>query len=74
MASESVVEAAMWAGDVDRLHEIAPCRCCCADHTFEGCPAREWCGCRGQNATPKADRKAWAAHYARFHGLPPEEF
>ena len=41
------VDRAMWAGDVGLLSELAPCRCCCHEHTFEDCVARLWNGCRG---------------------------
>jgi hypothetical protein len=65
---------AMWAGDVETLHEIAPCRCCCHEHTFEGCPARQWFGCRGNGVTPEADCEAWQKHYEQFHGMTREQF
>lgn len=55
--------AAIWAGDHDRCWELAPCHCCCAEHTFETCPARAWEGCRGQGALTAADIAAWARHY-----------
>ncbi len=42
------LEAAIWSGDTYRLHELAPCHCCCEEHTFSDCPARAWYGCRGQ--------------------------
>jgi len=38
---------AMWAKDLDALEELAPCKCCCNEHTFRDCPARAWHGCRG---------------------------
>lgn len=68
------LEAAIWAGDVDRLQELAPCRCCCHEHTFEWCEARAWGGCRGQGNTAHADREAWQRHYAEFHGMSWDEF
>jgi hypothetical protein len=68
------LEDAMWAGDCDRLHELAGCRCCCWEHTFEGCPARVWDGCRGSGMTTRADLESWMAHYERFHGLPRDQF
>ena len=44
------VEAAMHAGDTDLLHALAPCQCCCDEHTYgEACPAWSWGGCRGGN-------------------------
>jgi hypothetical protein len=33
------IEAAMWDSDTALLDELAPCRCCCHEHTFEDCPA-----------------------------------
>jgi hypothetical protein len=60
---DSPVAEALWAGDVDRLHDLAPCRCCCSDHTFETCEARKWGGCRGQNTPTRDDLEGWAAHY-----------
>ena len=53
----------MWDGDVDRLHEIASCRCCCSDHTFEDCIARLWEGCRGSGTLTRQDIQKWADHY-----------
>lgn len=63
------VEEAMWSGDRDRLSEIAACQCCCLDHTFGGCPARLWFGCRGQGSASRAEILSWEEHYARFHGM-----
>lgn len=55
---------ALWAGDVDKLHELAPCRCCCHEHTFRtACPAWAWGGCRGQHSLGLEDVEAWAKHY-----------
>ena len=45
--SRAQIEDAMWAGNMDWLHENAECVCCCWEHTFMGCPARIWAGCRG---------------------------
>ena len=61
---------AVWEGDVDALTELAPCKCCCAEHTFTtGCPAYAWGGCRGQGAETPADRESWVQHYMKFHGM-----
>ncbi len=60
---------AMWAGDTDRCHELAHCICCCDEHTFEGCPARAWGGCRGQGSMTRADEESWARHYRDHHGI-----
>jgi hypothetical protein len=57
------MQKAIWEGDLDTLQERAPCVCCCADHTHEHCPARQWEGCRGQGIITRADVDAWAAHY-----------
>ena len=68
------IEDAIWRGDTDELRELAPCICCCADHTFEDCPARVWFGCRGQDTMTRADHEAWAEHYRVHHGMTREEF
>lgn len=68
------LDEALWAGDVDRLHDLAPCRCCCHEHTFEDCPARLWYGCRGQYTMTRAEEYAWADHYLKFHGMSESEF
>lgn len=67
---------AMWAGDLAALDDLAPCRCCCDEHTFPGCLARLWGGCRsglpyGDDGT---DERAWAEHYATHHGLTQAQF
>lgn len=67
----------MWAGDVDKLHELAPCECCCHEHTFLYCPAREWGGCRSGLApgeTDPWDEPGWQEHYAKHHGMSWEMF
>ena len=69
-----ILERAMWNGDTDLLFELASCQCCCDEHTGEGCLARAWGGCLGQDALTRADEESWAAHYARFHGLTREQF
>ena len=70
------IQNAMWAGDEDELHRLAPCRCCCHEHTFAPhCPAYAWGGCRGQ-ATPAEEERieGYAEHYARTRGMTREEF
>jgi hypothetical protein len=68
------IEDAMWAGDVDKLDELAHCRCCCWEHTYgRGCPAYVWGGCRGQG-TADDDPEGWARHYERFHDMTREQF
>ena len=66
------IKEAMWAGDLDRLEEIAGCECCCDEHTFEHCLARLWGGCRGQGSLTNKDIEGWAAHYGmtvdQFYG------
>jgi len=66
------IEAAMWAGDQDVLNELAPCRCCCSEHTFENCPARQWGGCRG--GMTRSEEESWARHYETHHGMTFEQF
>lgn len=68
------LEEAIWAGDVERLHELAPCGCCCWEHTHEGCSARMWNGCRGSGQLTRADTESWARHYAEHHGMTRAEF
>lgn len=68
------LEDAVWAGDVDRLCELAGCGCCCWEHTFEGCPGRIWGGCRGSGQLTRAETESLAAHYERFHGMSREQF
>ncbi len=68
------LDRAVWEGDVERLCELAPCRCCCAEHTFESCPARAWSGCRGNGVTPRADVESWFRHYEQHHGMTRDEF
>jgi hypothetical protein len=63
LEEEEEIKKAMWEGNVDKLCELAGCVCCCADHTFEHCPARAWEGCRGQGSLTFNDIRAWAAHY-----------
>lgn len=58
---------AMWRGDIEWIDAHYGCGCCCEDHTFAGCPARLWNGCRGQNSIEDID--GWMAHYAAHHGL-----
>lgn len=61
------IDAAVWAGDERTLYELAPCRCCCHEHTFEDCAARLWNGCRG-GYVPAPDSyeevESWVRHYA----------
>jgi hypothetical protein len=64
----------MWAGDEELLWELAPCRCCCHEHTFEGCEARQWNGCRGQYTMTYADFESWARHYEKYHGMTRQQF
>jgi len=68
------LEQALWAGDVDTLDRLAPCRCCCHQHTFESCPARAWFGCRGQFIMTRAEEESWARHYGVAHGMSREQF
>jgi hypothetical protein len=68
------IEDAMWAGDTELLDKLAPCGCCCHEHTHDGCPARLWEGCRGSGQMTYADVEVWAQHYERFHGMTREQF
>lgn len=69
------VHEAIWDGDVERLHEIAGCRCCCHEHTYgNGCPAYSWGGCRGQDTMTREEEESWCQHYERFHGLSRDQF
>lgn len=70
---EEILEA-MWAGDIEKLEELAHCVCCCDEHTFESCPARLWHGCRGQGSMTTAEEKSWAAHYRTNHGMTEDQF
>lgn len=70
----SRIRDAMWAGNTELLHELAPCDCCCEEHTYDSCPARQWYGCRGQETMTFADGLEWAAHYSRYHGMTEQEF
>lgn len=63
------LDVAIWAGDVDKIEEIAHCVCCCGEHTFENCPARQWGGCRGQGSMTRADEESWRRHYLEHHGI-----
>jgi len=68
----SDLDKAIWAGDIDTLDRLAPCRCCCAEHTHKNCPAREWDGCRGFD--DPYDPDIWFAFYARTRGMSWDEF
>ena len=72
------IEIAMWAQDLDGLHELAPCRCCCGEHTFSDCEARVWNGCRSGLAPGEqdcyGDERDWQKHYETHHGMPEAEF
>ena len=68
------LQKALWEGDIDKLSELAGCVCCCADHTFENCPARIWFGCRGQYTMTRAEELEWAEFYAKHHGLSQDQF
>ena len=68
------LEQAIWEGDVNKLCDLAGCICCCSEHTFEGCPARIWYGCRGSYTMTRVEVAEWAAHYAKYHGLTEDQF
>jgi hypothetical protein len=72
---KEAIKRAIWAGDTDELWRIAPCRCCCHEHTFrEGCPAFAWGGCRGQFSPPRNWEEGWAEFYAKTRGMSRAEF
>lgn len=71
------LKAAMWAGDIDALQEIAPCGCCCHEHTHIYCAAREWGGCRSglrPGESEKGIAEEWADFYVKERGMTREEF
>lgn len=77
MASQQQLQDAMWAGDRDQLEELAPCHCCCSEHTFPHCPARLWGGCRSGLApgvTLQAIEEGWAEFYRKTRGMSRAEF
>lgn len=65
------VERAMWAGDEELLQALAPCRCCCAEHTFEACPARSWEGCRGGRDAGGPPTRDEVESWVRVYAAPP---
>ena len=58
----------------DREQELAPCICCCHEHTFQSCPARAWNGCRGSGNSAEPDHESWARFYQHAHGMTREQF
>jgi hypothetical protein len=73
------IDAAVWAGDQAILFELAPCRCCCEEHSFRSCPATVWHGCRGQfgdsNYPEQSDVESWVRVYAAApHWMERREF
>ncbi len=72
--SDGLLKKLMWAGDTDALHRIARCICCCDEHTAEGCPARRWHGCLGQQALTSAEVEAWFRSYERVRGFTRAQF
>lgn len=71
------LQAAMWAGDVDELERLAPCGCCCHEHTHHRCDAREWGGCRsglGPGESLEGEARAWQCWYAEHRGMSEEVF
>jgi hypothetical protein len=71
---DEALQRALWEGDIDKLGELAGCICCCDEHTFEHCPARQWEGCRGQGTMTRAEEEAWAEFYWKHHGLTKRQF
>ena len=74
MTSDERLKQAMWEGDLDWLNEHYRCICCCDEHTFETCPARQWNGCRGQYTMTSAEQESWQKHYEKAHGMSWQDF
>lgn len=72
----TALEKAIWADDRATLDRLAPCDCCCWEHTFLYCDARIWNGCRSGLGLGEIayDERAWAQHYKQYHGMSKEEF
>lgn len=73
-AKRREMSEAIWAGDTDLLNELAPCRCCCGEHTFESCEARLWGACRGQGSMTRAEEEGWFRFYQESRGMTWEQF
>lgn len=73
VAEMKAIDAFMWTADANALDEKWPCKCCCHEHTSEGCSARMWGGCRGQGSE-SLDPESWIPHYERFHGMTRDQF
>ncbi|WNM70189.1 hypothetical protein [Myxococcus phage Mx1] len=54
---KEAIKDAMFRGDTSRLHELAPCSCCCEEHYHLPCPAHAWMGCRGSYAADRTERE-----------------
>ena len=74
MPIDAALKRLMWAGDTDSLNRIAKCVCCCDEHTYDGCPARNWHGCRGQSSLSLTEIESWFRSYARARGFTREQF
>lgn len=77
MIDDARLKAAMWAGDLDTLNEIAPCGCCCDEHTHAYCEARLWEGCRGglpYGVSEHDITEEWQQFYAKHRGMTEDEF
>lgn len=70
-STDTIIEA-MWEQNTTRLHVIAPCGCCCSEHTSPRCPARAWNGCRVQWSETD-DVESWVRVYQE-RGMTEEEF
>ena len=73
MTLKEQIEQAMWDNDTDRLDELAPCICCCSDHTFSSCLARIRNGCRGSNSD-RDIHESYAKWYFEIRGMENDEF
>lgn len=64
------IKDAMYRGDTERLHELAPCGCCCDEHYFVTCPAHVWMGCRGSYAPDRAEQERRQAEIEAEYSRP----
>lgn len=71
------IHQAVWDNDQDKLQELAPCDCCCDEHTFGCCPARIWNGCRGGGVGQLSIREIgddYQKWYSETRGMSEDDF
>ncbi len=56
------LDRALFENDRNVLEYEFGCRCCCEEHTFRDCKARQWGGCRGQ-WSDEPDEESWFRFY-----------